>query len=93
MRPHVRMTEEEYAHLKQQASNAGMTKQALIRALVAGSKLREIHQIPPALYRDISGIGTNLNQLARKANAGAPVAKAELEELLKAFERLLKCLS
>ena len=55
---------------KRKAKKAGMNFTAFIRAAVTGAKIKEA---PPAdfyeLIREVRKVGTNLNQLAAKANS------------------------
>ena len=80
----VWMTEQEYLHLKKQAECAGLGVDPFIRNLVSGT---EIKPRPPeeyaALLRELFGIGNNINQLARWANARG---RAREEEIAKAAE-------
>ena len=63
------LDEKEYGHLNEQCSVTGLSISALVRKLIAGTQLRPR---PPdqyaALLRELSAIGNNINQIARKAN-------------------------
>lgn len=78
----VWMNETEYKHLKSQAQIAGMGTDPFLRNLAAGVHLRPR---PPdeyaALLRQLSGIGTNVNQIAHRVNARQYAVKADLAEL------------
>lgn len=80
----VWMNDTEYQHLKRQAEATGLGLEGLIRTLVMGIQLRPR---PPgeyaALLRQLSGIGTNLNQLTHLANANKTVSQEELAEASK----------
>ena len=77
----VWMNEQEYRHLRRQASIAGMGMDPFIRNLVLGVQLRPR---PPdtyaALLRELSAIGNNVNQIAYWANATKGIGKAEIAE-------------
>ena len=77
----VWMNETEYRHLKRQAELAGLGIDPFIRTLVAGVQMRPR---PPdtyaALLRELSAIGTNINQIAHWANARQSISKAEVDE-------------
>lgn len=88
----VSMTKEEFAHLKEQAYHTRKRRQDFIRALVAGSKLKAAVVIPREIYRDISGMANNINQLAMKANSGAPIPLAALNEMRDSFKEMARCL-
>lgn len=79
----IRLTEQELSHLKNQAKLAGMRIDPFLRALVMDTKLRE-H--PPEqwveLVRQLSGIGTNINQIAHAANRTGQVHKADLDAII-----------
>lgn len=66
----VRFSDEELDMAKRKAKKAGMNFTAFIRAAVTGAKIKEA---PPAdfyeLIREVRKVGTNLNQLAAKANS------------------------
>lgn len=77
----VRLTADEYAHLKQLATDAGMPMEPLIRKLIMGERLRPR---PPGAYADIlrelSAIGNNINQIAYWANATKSISGSEIHE-------------
>ena len=66
----VRFSDEELDMAKRKAKQAGMSFTVFIRAAVTGAKIKEA---PPAdfyeLIREVRKVGTNLNQLAAKANS------------------------
>ena len=80
----VWMTEQEHAHLKEQAKRAGLGIDPFIRSLVEGVQLRPR---PPdtyaALLRELSAIGNNVNQIARNTNARKEATRAEIDEAVK----------
>ena len=67
----ARLTEEEWQKLRKLCAVSGLPVSALLRELICGVTIR---QRPPKelhdLYTEINRIGTNINQIARKANAG-----------------------
>ena len=66
----VWMNEQEYRHLKKQAELAGLGIDPFIRSLVAGVQIRpRPPDTYPALLRELSAIGNNINQIAYWANA------------------------
>lgn len=74
------MSEKE--QLQKQARIAGMKMEPFIRALIAGTHLIE-H--PPEewaqLVRQLSGIGTNINQIAHIANATKSVPMDVIDQM------------
>lgn len=77
----VRLTADEYAHLRQLAKDAGMPMEPLIRKLIMGESLRP-H--PPDAYagilRELSAIGNNINQIAYWANATKGISGNEIHD-------------
>lgn len=77
----LRLTAEEYAHLKAQADIAGLKLEPMLRQLIFGVELRPR---PPdayaALLRELSAIGNNVNQIAYWANARKYVSSGEIQE-------------
>lgn len=63
------LDEDELAHLKSQCELSGLSANTYLRKLLLGETVRPR---PPDEYapllRELSSIGNNLNQLARKAN-------------------------
>ena len=88
----VRLTREEREHLNQLSQRSGLTLSNTIRACISQTELRER---PPAalgqLYTEINHIGNNINQIARKMNAGLGT-RADVREvrclLRKVYEKL-----
>lgn len=76
------MNETEYQHLKEQAQIAGMGTDPFLRNLVAGVQLRPR---PPDQYakllRQLSGIATNINQIAHNTNARKCTADEDIRQL------------
>ena len=90
----VRLSAEEHAYLKQQSANAGLKMEPFVRRLIMG---KEIRPRPPdtyaALLRELSAIGSNLNQIARVANTtreATPEQLVQAQALVAAAWKLLK---
>lgn len=66
----IRLTADEYAHVKQLSKSSGLKMEPAIRALVMGVNL---YPRPPDEYaeirRQLAAIGNNINQIARAVNA------------------------
>lgn len=77
----LRLTVEEYAHLKATAETAGLKVEPTIRKLIMGVQLRPR---PPdeyaALLRELSAIGNNINQIAYWANARKGITDGEVRD-------------
>lgn len=67
----------------------GFNASQLIRSLILHT---EIKTRPPDEYpkllRELSAIGNNVNQIARKANSTDTIDTAEVSEMRRAFENL-----
>lgn len=78
----VRLTDAERRKLSQICAVSGLPVSAVLRQFISGVT---IHQRPPKelhdLYAEINRIGTNINQIARKTNAGF-ATKDDMRELL-----------
>lgn len=78
----LRLDQKEYAHLLNLSHTTGLKFEPLLRKLILGQSLRPR---PPdeyaALLRQLSGIGTNVNQIAHRVNARQYAVKADLDEL------------
>ena len=66
----IRLTADEYAHVKQLSKDSGLKMEPAIRRLIMGVNLRPR---PPDEYaeirRQLAAIGNNINQIARAVNA------------------------
>lgn len=66
----VRLNAKEQQHLAKQVKKSGLSQEAFIRTLINGYMPKELP--PPDYYsmmRELYAIGSNLNQIAAKANA------------------------
>lgn len=66
----LKMATEEYYFLKAKVKSAGVTRSEYIRQCIQSSVVKE--RLSPehlGYIRQLSGMGNNLNQIARKANA------------------------
>lgn len=77
----VRLTETEHIHLKNQAATAGFKVEPFVRSLINGSKLKPRPTNEYAcLLREISAIGNNINQIARRVNSQGYAGQNEIHE-------------
>lgn len=78
----LRLTAEEYAHLKATADAAGLKLEPMLRQLILGVELRPR---PPdeytALLRELSAIGNNVNRALVRAIAN-PTWQSESKTLI-----------
>lgn len=66
----VRLNAKEQQHLAKQVKKSGLSQEAFIRTLINGYVPKELP--PPDYYsmmKELHAIGSNLNQIAAKANA------------------------
>lgn len=84
----VRLTDEEHAALAERAERAGLSAGAFVRAVALGAPGPRAVRRPPVekaelarLLGQIGRVGSNVNQLARLANAGGWPGAAELDAM------------
>ena len=79
----IRLTADEYAHVKQLSQDSGLKMEPAIRRLIMGVNLRPRPSDElPELLRQLSGIGTNINQIAKVANASGYVRKEDIQSIM-----------
>ena len=81
----IRLTADEYAHVKQLSKDSGLKMEPAIRRLIMGVNLRLNvgRSLPFCLdQRQLSGIGTNINQIAKVANASGYVRKEDIQSIM-----------
>lgn len=88
----VRLSEEQYERLKRVCDKTGLTASDIIRSALDGVHLKERpHSDIGKLYTEINHIGNNINQIARKMNAGLGI-KSDVQEamflLRKVYEKM-----
>ena len=92
-RVYVWLTMEEFAHLDANVKKSGLRREPYLRALIEG---REVREAPTQEWRKLigllSGIGNNLNQLARYAHYTGQMNTEEinraLDEIREIFDRV-----
>ena len=85
---HIWFDRQEAQDLQKKAKKACLTEAALIRLLIRGYEPRE--KPDEKFYdamRELSAIGNNINQLARKANAGF-ASRDEVTRALRMLDRV-----
>lgn len=79
----LRLDSAEYAHLKRLSADTGMKMEPLLRRLIVGAELRPRPPDKlPELLRQLSGMATNINQIAKVANARGYVRKEEIQSIV-----------
>lgn len=88
----VKLDTREYVSLKTKANSAGISRSEYIRQSISRSVIRS--RLTPELnthIRKLAGIGNNLNQIARKANAeGYTNARSEYLYLADKIDNVIK---
>lgn len=89
----IRLSEKEYAHLKEQADLAGLKIEPFLRNLISGVKMKPRPKEEWAeLIRQVSSVGNNINQIAHRANIHGLTDKQTLlaikESLDKQWQRM-----
>ena len=85
----LRLDSTEYAHLKQLSMDTGLKMEPVIRRLIVGAELRPR---PPGelteLLRQMSGVAVNINQIAKRVNAGGSAYKADMREIQERLDEI-----
>lgn len=91
----IRLTEDEHQRLLERSQRTHLAE--WLRELGLGervlSKRRKLPDVDPELFRQIAGIGNNLNQIARKLHRMVhlePADKVRLLSLLTSIDRQLQ---
>ena len=89
LRVHVRLTLDEYGHLREISRIANQRPATVVRGLIMGTRLRAVPKFPDDVYRAIRSLSGNINQIAHHANLGhfdeaeVTALRADLNVLLK----------
>lgn len=79
---HFMLNEDEFRHLDSISHRTGVSFSGIIRNLIMGFTLKERPNADfLTLARSFDKIGSNINQIAKKANTENTVTNAELEEV------------
>ena len=85
----IRLSEKEYAHLKEQADLVGLKIEPFLRNLISGIKMKPRPQEEWAeLIRQISAVGNNINQIAHRANIHGLTDKQTLLAVKESLDKL-----
>lgn len=87
----VRLNDSEDVKLHELMCETGFNASQLIRSLISRTeiKTRPPDELPK-LLRELSAIGNNVNQIARKANSTDNITEDEVTKMRVAFENLSK---
>ena len=93
----VRMNDSEYAQFRQKVCQSGQTQQSYLMAAIDDVKsatpeeievLKQINNTTSGVYRNIRGIGNNINQMARHANETGYTSAEDIREVRIAVQQL-----
>lgn len=84
----VRLNEQEYVHLKRQSEITGLKMEPLVRQLILGRDVKLRPPENPALLRQMSAMGNNINQIAKVANSAHFVRSEDMEAIQKMQDEL-----
>lgn len=80
----VRLNERELAHLTSLVSASGLKREQFLRDLIAGRDLRTRPKEEwAAVVRQLSAIGNNINQIARRANGVGTISRQEFNDAVR----------
>lgn len=84
-----RLNDPELKHLKRQVERSGLSMAAYLRAILSGQEVRPAPtEESIMLYRLLSGMGSNLNQLTMLAHIHGSVSQADIRKI-EAFRKEL----
>mgnify|MGYP003445314110 CR=1 FL=1 len=89
-----RLSKEEYNALQKKLSGAGMNRNAFLVRLISDAtifpkeELMRMNMEYILMNRLLRGIGTNINQIAKRINAGGPVYEADLQEIRERLDEI-----
>lgn len=90
-RVQVRLSDDEYDYFLYNLERTGMSKEAYLRKLLADKipKTREIGQYEQDVLAQLSAIGNNLNQIARRAHTMQVINAEKYFDTVKRFEAIM----
>lgn len=85
----LRLSDEEWDYLKKNVAITGLTTQSYLRAMIKGVELKpRPPEIAATINRELSAIGVNINQIARKVNSRNCVQVSDLNEIKRLLQQL-----
>ena len=85
----IRLTADEYAHVKQLSKSSGLKMEPAIRTLIMGVNLYP--RLPDEfaeIRRQLAAIGNNINQIARAVNARGFASGEDIAAITAAQEKI-----
>lgn len=82
-----RLTEEEYKKIKEKVTEAGISQQQFLLKTALNKEIIHIKEYQELIFQ-IKKIGTNINQIARKANETGHISEADMEDMKGGLEQI-----
>lgn len=83
------ISEKEYHRLRQQMEESGQSASDILRSALMNVEVKpRPEKNMPALLRELSAIGNNINQIAHTANATRSVSSGQIKELRGMLEQV-----
>ncbi|MCM1184901.1 MAG: MobC family plasmid mobilization relaxosome protein [Lachnospira sp.] len=86
------MTEEEYKKIKEKVAEAGISQQQFLLKTALNKEIVHIKEFQELIFQ-IKKIGTNINQIARKANETGHISEAEIKEVKGGLDQVWQLLN
>ena len=88
-RVEFRLDDRELAHLNKIVSASGLKREQFLRDLIAGKDLRTRPKEEwAAVVRQISAVGNNINQIAKRTNETGNFYAEEMRELQQQYQKI-----
>ena len=85
----VRLTDKEYAKLREMSETSGLKMEPVIRKLLVGYEIRpRPNDTYIKLIKELSAVGNNLNQIAHLANATGKITEDQWKETHQLLEKI-----
>ena len=90
-RVEVRLNDAEESKLHELMNGTGFNASQIIRSLIIGAEIKSRPpDIMPKVYRELSAIGNNINQIARVANHSQRVDNEDIKDIQAMFNNISK---
>lgn len=86
-----RLTEEEYGKIKKKVEEAGISQQQFLLKTALEKEIIHIKEYQELIFQ-IKKIGTNINQIARKANETGHISESDISAVKGGLEQIWQLL-
>lgn len=86
-----RLTEEEYGKIKKKVAEAGISQQQFLLKTALEKEIIHIKEYQDLIFQ-IKRIGTNINQIARRANETGHISDKDIETVKGGLEQIWRLL-